>query len=241
MIGKAATCGALLLLCAAPASAQLLPWRDVVFLNISPGVQTGSRTVTSNFTFDLYEETATVGVSRDIEGSSFFDLTVGAALVNSLGAAISAHTRSAAADGAVTGSIPDPIDFDRPRDVTATVPSMAHRETWIGIQAVYGFGLTEKLDVMAFGGPAIAKVEHDVATGATVTESASGPIVNLAVSRQSKSFVGFMAGADIRFMFHRNVGAGAFVRFSKASGDLDNGLSLDLGGFQVGAGVRIRY
>jgi hypothetical protein len=241
MIGKAAMCGAAMLLYAAPAAAQLLPWRDVVFLNISPAVQTGTRTVASNFTFDLYDETATVGVTRDVKGSSFIDLTVGAALLDNIGVALSFNTRSAASDGAVTGSIPDPISFDAHRNVTSSIIGLAHRETWIGIQGVYGIGLRPKLDLILMGGPALAKVEHDLATGATVTETPSGPTINVATSRQSESMWGFIVGADVRYLFHENFGAGGFVRFAGAKGTLSSGLDLEVGGLQVGVGLRVRY
>ena len=159
---------------------------------------------------------------------------------NNIGAALSIWTRSAASDGAVTGSIPDPADFNSPRAVTSTVPGMAHRETWVGIQGVYGIGLNEKLDVLLMGGPAIANVEHDVATSADVAESSSGPVVTVATTRQSKTFVGFMIGTDVRYFFHKNIGAGGFLRWAGASGDFDNGSPIEVGGFQFGAGVRFK-
>lgn len=249
MIGKAAICGAALLLYAVPAAAQILPWRDVVFVNISPGAQTGTRTTTASFSFELYEETADVGVTRDIKGSAFFDVTFGAALIDNIGAAFTFYTRSAASDGAVTGSIPDPIDIDAHRTVTSTVPEMAHRETWFGLQGVYGLGIKENIDVMVMGGPAFVNVEHDLATGATVTETANpaAPAVNVSTTRVSKTFVGFIVGADVRYMFHRNFGVGGFARFTGASGKLpvddnaENDVELKVGGFQIGAGLRIRY
>jgi len=242
-MGKAVLCGAVLLLYAVPASAQvqIRPWRDTVFGSISGAGQTGTRSETNNFTFDLYEEVATIDVTRDVKGSAFVDVTFGAALINNIGAALSIWTRSSASDGAVTGSIPDPSDFNSPRAVTSTVPGMAHRETWVGIQGVYGLGLTEKVDVLLMAGPAVANVEHDVATGASVLESSSGPVVTVETSRQSKSFVGFIVGADVRYFFHKNIGAGGFLRWAGASGDFDNGSPIEVGGFQFGAGVRFRY
>ena len=243
MIGKAALCGAALLLYAVPASAQMKirPWTDTIFGSISGAGQTGTRTETQNFSFDLYEETATIDLTRDVKGSGFVDVTFGAALLNNVGAALSIWTRSASSDGAVTGSIPDPADFNNPRAVTSTVPGMAHRETWVGIQGVYGIGLNEKMDVLVMGGPAFANVEHDVATSASVAESSSGPVVTVETSRQSKTFVGFMIGADVRYFFHPNIGAGGFLRWAGASGDFDNGTPIEVGGFQFGAGVRFRY
>lgn len=243
MMGKAALCGAALLLYAAPASAQLKigPWTDLVFASVSAGGQTGTRTESTNFTFDLYEEVATIDVTRDIKGSSFVDVTFGASLINNIGAALSIWSRSAASDGAMTGSIPDPAEFENPRSVSGTVAGMAHRETWVGIQGVYGLSFNDKTSVLIMGGPAIAKVEHDVVTNASVLESSSGPSVSVETSRQSKTFVGYIFGFDVRYFFHRNIGAGGFLRWTGASGDFDNGSPIEVGGFQFGAGVRFRY
>jgi opacity protein-like surface antigen len=245
MMGKAALCGAALFLYAAPASAQMQirPWTDLVFASVSGAGQTGTRSETANFTFDLYEEVATIDVTRDVKGSAFVDVTFGAAIINNLGAALSIYTRSASADGAMTGSIPHPAEFNQPRSVSGTVAGMAHRETWVGFQAVYGIGLNEKMDVLLMGGPAVAKVEHDVATSAEVTETAdlTSPAVTIGTTRLSKTFVGFIVGADVRYFFHANIGAGAFLRWTGASGDFDNGSPIEVGGFQIGAGVRFRY
>ena len=245
-MGKAVLCGAVLLLYAVPASAQMKirPWTDTVFGSISGAGQTGTRADNHSFTFDIYEEVGTVEVKRDIKGSAFMDVTFGAALLNNIGAALSIWTRSADSDGDVTGSIPDPADFNSPRAVTSTVPGMAHNETWVGIQGVYGLGLTEKVDVLIMGGPAIAKIEHDfpeAPTSSSVAESSSGPTITITTTRQSKTFVGFMIGADVRYFFHKNIGAGGFLRWAGASGDFDNGSPIEAGGFQFGAGVRFKY
>lgn len=253
MIRTAATCGAVLVLYAVPAAAQttMTPWRDIVFLNISPAAQSSTKEISADFVFPYEEEDATVGVTRTVKGSSFFDVTVGAALVNNIGAALSIFTRSAASDGTLTASVPDPAQFNVPRNVTATLGGMAHRETWVGIQGVYGFGVGPKLDVMVLGGPAVAKVEHDVVSGTpTVTETGSrpNPRVNVNVVRASKSFWGFMVGADVRYMLATvaggklGIGVGGFFRFASAPGSLDDGgPTLDVGGPQFGGGLRIRY
>ena len=141
----------------------------------------------------------------------------------------------------MTGSIPDPAEFENPRSVSGTVAGMSHRETWVGIQGVYGLSFNDKTSVLIMGGPAIAKVEHDVVTNASVLESSSGPSVSVETSRQSKTFVGYIFGFDVRYFFHRNIGAGGFLRWTGASGDFDNGSPIEVGGFQFGAGVRFRY
>lgn len=250
-MGKAALCGAALLLYAVPASAQvkIRPWTDIVFASLSGAGQPGTRTETASSSFDLYEEAATVDVTRDIKGGGFLDVTFGTAILNNIGAALSIFSRSARSDGSVTGTIPDPADFNSPRTVASTIPGMEHKETWIGIQGVYGLGLDglglpEQLDFLIMAGPAIVKVKHDVplaVTPADVVESPSGPVINVRTSLQSKTFVGFMIGADVRYFFHPNIGAGGFLRWAGASGDFDDGSPIEVGGFQFGAGVRFRY
>jgi hypothetical protein len=42
-------------------------------------------------------------------------------------------------------------------------------------------------------------------------------------------------------MVTKNFGAGAFIRYSGASGDITDEVNLDLGGFQGGGGLRIRF
>jgi hypothetical protein len=57
----------------------------------------------------------------------------------------------------------------------------------------------------------------------------------------SKGFWGIQIGVDGRYMFTEHIGAGLFLRYSGASGDVVDGLNLDLGGFQVAGGVRLKF
>ena len=56
---------------------------------------------------------------------------------------------------------------------------------------------------------------------------------------------GFNAGADLRWMFSRNIGVGGMVRYIRGSVDLDDrGRSPNLGAggwLQVGGGLRIGF
>jgi hypothetical protein len=65
--------------------------------------------------------------------------------------------------------------------------------------------------------------------------------VTVTTARQSKSFVGFIFGLDVRYMFTKNFGAGGFFRIAGASGDFDDGTNIKVGGPQFGAGLRVRY
>jgi hypothetical protein len=52
---------------------------------------------------------------------------------------------------------------------------------------------------------------------------------------------GVNIGVDLTYMFVRQVGAGAFMRYISGSVDLDSAPGLKVAGFQVGVGGRLRF
>jgi hypothetical protein len=65
------------------------------------------------------------------------------------------------------------------------------------------------------------------------------------VVEASDSPVGINVGADVTYMVTKTFGAGVLLRYAGGSADLATpsgaSLSLDAGGFQFGAGVRVRF
>lgn len=231
-----------LLLTGSAAFGQTLKWTDGrVFLNGSLGVQLSpARDETTSFSFSLYgEPTATVNVARSVKGGLLGDVTAGTRVLGNLGVAGSLFFRSAASDGAVTSSIPDPIFFDRPRSVAATVVGMPHKEVWSAVQAVYLYRIDDRIDIMFMAGPTVVQVDHQVATSATVTEGVSSATLAVSTQDLSKIVWGFTGGADVRYMINKNIGFGAFARYSGAKANLNDTVRLTLGGFQIGAGIRL--
>ena len=223
----------------AHASAQI-PWTDRVFANISGGGQSGSQTINVTFAPTIHDELANIALTRGVKGGGFWDVTVGGKVRDPFGVALSFSGRSATSDALMTASIPDPIAFDSPRSVTATFPDFVHRERWVSILGVYFYPVAEKVDLLLMAGPTVVSVEEPLITSVSVVEEGNGPVVTPAFETFKKSFWGYHLGADIRYMFTPNIGAGAFLRVTGASGDLQ-GTNLDVGGFQVGGGIRIRY
>lgn len=228
------------LMLAADANAQMLQWKDRGFLNASGGVTTGTKTVTTNLSFPLYDETATVETSRDVAASFLWDITGGIRVKSNFGVALSLSGRSANSDGAATASIPHPIFYDQPRTVSATIAGMKHSEMWISPQVVWMFPVTEQLEIMAMAGPTIVRVNHETVGSVTVVE-ASSPSVTVTLDSVSKSVWGFVAGLDGRYLITKNIGIGGFARYGVAKVNLTSATKLDVGGFQVGAGVRVRF
>jgi hypothetical protein len=244
----AAVCG--VVVCGSgTASAQVTIWQDKIFVNLSGGGGGGtSSDVSRQFQFEYFLEPATIQTNRRVDVGGFFDFTAGAQVIDNWMAGISFHRRSGDSDGNYTGSIPDPIETDLPRPVSGTIPDMSHKEAWFALLGGYLLPkfpnmpkFMEKVDLMVFAGPVRVGVEHQVVSNATAVESGSGPVVTIERQVINKSFWGIQVGVDARYMITRNIGAGAFLRYSGASGDITDQVNLDLGGFQGGGGLRLRF
>lgn len=236
----AALVGGILLATTVSASAQS-SWDGGIFVNGSIGVQTGTTDVSVNMTPTIYDEPASISTSHEVGTGVLYDITAGIMVRRNLGGAISFSGRSANGDGVMTASIPDPVFFDKPRAVTGVVPDMGYSEKWLSFLATWVVPAGEKLDIMILGGPAVAFVGLDATTGATVTESPAGPNVTLTLDSIDKSFFGLQVGMDVRYMLTETVGVGGFARYSYASGEIQEGSDVTAGGFELGAGVRLKF
>jgi len=241
MVKQVMCTAGVILAMSAPAFGQSLQWNTGrIFANVSIGAQLSpSRDEKTSFSFSLYDEPATVDVSRSIKGGLLGDLTVGGKVLGNLGVASSIFYRSNAGDSAVTASIPDPIVYDRARTVGATLVGMKHTETWSAVQAAYLYRVNEHASVTFLAGPAIVQIDHEIADSATVTEGAATPTVDIGRSTLSKLVWGFSVGADGRYMVTPSIGFGGFIRYASAKANMNAQTQLTVGGFQMGAGIRI--
>jgi hypothetical protein len=237
----AVVCGLFVTGAAQGASAQVIVWEDIGFVSVNLGGQTGSQELTKQFKFLYFEEEATVDVTRRVKGGFLVDLTGGVAITGNWGAGISFSRRSADSDGAFTGSIPDLDFFEAPRSVSGSVPGLKHRETWFAFLGIYLLPVTDKIDVMILGGPAVVKTTHEIVTSVAVSEGSAGPELSFGRESRGKSFWGIQVGVDGRYMLTNRFDVGGFLRYSGASGNLTDDVKLELGGFQVGGGLRVRF
>ena len=231
-------CG-IVLSSATPALAQV-QWTDRGFAAFSAGLQIGTADVTSTQKFDLYGEEASLVSAQDVKGGLLLDGQAGYRVWRNLAVGVGVSFIQGKSDAAITGSIPDPIKFDSHRTASVTAADLSHRETWVTGLLTWVMPVTDKMDVFFSGGPAFVQVQQELPTGASVSEP--GPTLsNVTVTKFSKSGIGFVAGADVRYMLTSRIGLGAMAKFAAASVALTDDTSVDAGGFQLGAGVRIKF
>ena len=90
-------------------------------------------------------------------------------------------------------------------------------------------------------------IKQSIATEVNYTEQFpydAATFVGVDSRRISGTATGFNVGADVRWMFTRNIGVGGLVRFTRAKVDLEidsRTVQVDAGGAQVGAGLRLAF
>jgi hypothetical protein len=242
LFGSAAQAAAQTPTPAAPAAAATSLLSDRIFVNVNVGSQTKAIQDDESFKFSLYGEDGTASFSREVKGGIFPDVMVGIRVKNNFFIALQGSVRTASADSPSVASVPDPIAFESPRIVTGTLAAMAHRELWASVLPTVVIPVRKNVDVMLFGGASLVELEHEIASFSPTGIVEPGPTVTFTRVTESRSVWGFLIGADARYMFTDTVGAGAFVRFQRASVNFPGtGLTLDVGGLQAGAGLRFRF
>jgi hypothetical protein len=228
-------------LTATSASAQTMQWSDKGYVSVNVGVQTGSDTLDTSSSFPLYDETATITSTQKVKGGGFFDIG-GAYRVwgRNLLAGVSFSRTTSDADVALTASIPDPLFHDRPRAVSSTISGAKHTENAIHLSAIWMIPVANKIDVGVFAGPTIFSIKQQAVGVPTVTEPA--PTIAAPLGEVKKTSGGFNVGVDVQYMIAKRWGVGGLARFTWGSASIDGSTEkLKLGGFQIGAGGRVRF
>ena len=224
--------------------------QDRGYINIGWGVESGSSAMTDTRTSQRYEEAETITTSADFTSGSLFDVGMGVRVFRNFTVGVAYHQEQNDTESTVTGSIPSPIFFNRPRTLEATEP-LDRKE--MATHLVFGWWvpLNDKLDVMVSGGPSFFRLTQDTVSEVTPTEpggSFTTVGADIDTTERSKSVVGFNVGADATYIVWSNdsirIGAGGFVRFTQASTEIEMLSSTqptDVGGVQFGFGARIRF
>lgn len=216
------------------------------YVNLNVGSQLSSPDFVQRGGVAVYEETATFEVRGESPGGVLLDVGGGYLVWRRLAAGLSYSRVSGDIGGPLTGGVPDPIVHDLPlRPITGSVSDLNHVEHALHFQAVWRHPLNDRLDVSIAIGPTVFFVSQDLVSDITIVEEDSGPrLTGVGVEEVSDTAVGFNVGADGSYRLTPRVAVGAFLRYAAGTADLaarTGEVSLDVGGLQVGAGVRLRF
>jgi hypothetical protein len=234
-----ALAGAVLLAGEARALAQTAEGRRV-FVNVNVGVQLSDRSISTTDSFPLYDEEATVAATLPLSGGALFDIGGGYEVMDKVFAGIAISSFGDEGDSTVNAAIPDLLIFDNPANVTLTAPRLSRRE--VGTHLHVGYLLPpvmDDLDVVAFIGPSFIRLKQEFVTTVAVapnTQDASAVVVE-----QSGTGAGFNIGVDGTYTIRPNLGIGLFLRYVRASVDLEALPDAKASSVQLGVGARLRF
>ena len=174
-----------------------------------------------------------------------FDVAAGARLWRQLGVGVGVSRLSRSETVDLSGQLPHPFRFDRPRAVDGTEAGVAREETAIHVHARWGIPVSQSVEVALFGGPTFFSVSQAFVTGIDFDQAYPYDTATLtgAMTRtEDGSTIGFNVGADVSVYFSRWVGVGGLIRFSRSEVDLgDRPTTIAVGGLHTAAGLRLRF
>lgn len=218
---------------------------DRFYLHLNAGSQPSSPDFVARGGVPLYLETATFEIRGESGGGVLVDVGGGYRVWRRLYAGLSYSRVGGDIGGPLTGQIPDDLIHDRPRPITGSVSDLSHVEHAVHFQAVWRHPINDRFDVAVAIGPTLFSVSQDLVSEIAIVEEAAGPrLTGVTTEDVSDTAVGFHVSADGSYSLTRRLAVGLFLRYAGGSVDLAGragNVSLDVGGLQVGAGVRLRF
>jgi hypothetical protein len=193
-------------------------------------------------------ETGTVTTSYPITAARVFDVGGGVRIWRNLGVGFSLSYTTQDDTLDITTTVPHPFFFNQARTVTGQQAGAVRQETGAHIQAVWMIPATSHVQIGVFGGPRFIMAKQGIVTTVQVTETYPYDTATFASAdapEQSRNATGFNVGVDGSYIFNKRIGVGGVARFTRAQTTFtlaDGGtVSVDLGGAQLAAGLRVRF
>jgi hypothetical protein len=221
---------------------------EKMFFNVNAGAQMQSHDLTASSTFPIYNQTASVNTAQTVESGAFLDLNVGARVWGDIGIGLGFASFKDSSNLAGAASIPHPLFFNRPETRNFSAGS-DHKERNIYLVALWFYSVTDRIDVAFSAGPSFTRVRHTVLSNVVVPPGSQDvfPVLESQSGWAKGGTVGFdgtylltNSGYSLRGVSVRP-GLGVFLRYNGGSVRLPSGAEIDAGGFQGGAGLRLRF
>jgi hypothetical protein len=222
------------------------------FVMFHGGAQVGSQDFSRTVDFNLYDEQARFESSQKAKGGFLYDIGGAARVHPKYGIGLSFAAFQSSGDAAFNGSLPHPLEFDRPRNFNGSA-SLDHKEKAVHIQGLWFIPYTDKIDFTVGVGPSFFSVEQSFVRGIMFSENppdfTSVTIDEVTVVNVKESGIGFNVGATMSYEIGRHFGtdmvADVIMRYSHGSltfalGE-DQTAHAHAGGFQIGAGIGLRF
>lgn len=234
----------------APRAARLAPppLFGRLFVDVNGGLHASTLTFSDSRTDPFFQETASWTADYAVESGPAFTVNGGVRLWGPLVARVGYSRFAGSNVAAIAGAVPHPFFFDRDRQIAGESRALKQEEQAIHLGALWLVPLRNRLELGVFGGPSLFRVRRDLIEDVRYSDSYpydSAEFDGSLVETVEDNRLGFHVGADVSYFFTRTLGVGTVLRFSRARLDLASpatgrAVSIDAGGFQAGAGIRLR-
>lgn len=209
-----------------------------IFVDINVGAQTQARTFDSSTSFPLYQETAVISAAQSVGSGGLFDISGGYRVYSRLSAGIGFSIFSDSGDGSLVASIPSPIEINKPATSTTSSSDLKHREVGTHLMASWLVPIDDQIDATISVGPSFYHVTQDILSASV---PAGTQTAEVKTQSENGNATGVNFTVNINYMLKPNYGIGVFMRYAGATVDLPSASNLKIGGFQLGAGARLRF
>lgn len=223
-------------------------------VHVNGAYQYFSRRSETATTFRAYGEEARFLTRQEFRGGAHVDAggTVRVWRELALGASYSQGTNAGAA--VVTGTVPHPLETGNDRRVPRQTLALAQRQRATHVYAAWRVPLRDTIAVDFSAGPTYFNLRRGVVANLIPAEASGPPFPDVALrvetGEHTRNGVGYNAGVDVTLRVTPatqalNVGIGWFVRVSGGSvalpAEAGSPRTVPVGGFQTGAGLRLRF
>lgn len=226
------------------------------FVQIGGGAQSGSHTIASTSTFDIYGEQGSIAGTQDYGGGAIWNIGGGVRVWKNLVATLNYTRNSDTMDTAVLARVPHPLFLNRFREANQRVGGLKHTENAYHLAAMWMIPFGEDLVLGVGAGPSFVSVGHEFASSARIEESDAAPnfatvaIQDITFSRGEKTATTVNVGADLTYNLPFDLGeagrVGATLGFRYAGGTVNlpgttGNVDVKYGGVQFWGGLRVSF
>ncbi|MDO8836962.1 MAG: outer membrane beta-barrel protein [Vicinamibacterales bacterium] len=218
------------------------------FVALEGGAQVTPTSAESSVTYKLYGEDAVLSAGYDTTVVPVIGARAGMRVWRRLVVGVGASLFGSNGSVTVTGRLPHPFFFQRPRTLDGTASGIKRDEAVIYGELGWLVPLSPRLDVLLFAGPAFFTATQEAATKLAFTEQYpfdTATFSSVEVVSKKVTATGFTVGADLAYRLGKAWRVGILLRYSYAPADVEpvagQPFDITLGGLQTTAGLRIRF
>jgi len=212
-------------------------------------VSAGTRSTASDFsqlvTFEAYSEQGSLTTSYSVTQQPLVNAGVTVRIWRSFGAGLEGSYLRNSFPAQITALVPHPLLVNQPRTVSGSA-TVSNRQLATHLEAVYWIHRSNRLEVLASGGPSLVRTDQDFVSDVSYTQTFpynTATFTGATTSRQRKSGTGANVGAEVGWRLAGPFGVAALARYSRVTYHFPTigAASVPLGGLDVGGGVRLLF